>query len=65
MTATVRHFALTHGVLDGDLQCALATRESRGALRLAAWQNHSSDPWLTWTARLEANGWVLVGAELR
>ena len=52
-------------MLDGDLQCALATRDSSGALRLAAWQTHSSDPWLTWTARPEANGWVLVGTELR
>ena len=52
-------------MLDGDLQCALATRDSSGELRLAAWQNHGSDPWLTWTARPEVNGWVLVGAELR
>jgi hypothetical protein len=50
---------------DGQLQFALARRDSSGALRLAEWHSYSGDPTLSWSARPVGDGWVLEGAELR
>ncbi len=51
--------------IDGEVQYALAMRNTQGRLRLAAWASYASDPLLTWTARPVADGWVLDGAVLR
>jgi uncharacterized repeat protein (TIGR01451 family) len=52
-------------VVDGELQYALATRNTQGRLRLGAWTALAGDPTLSWTARPVADGWVLRSAELR
>ena len=52
-------------VLDDQVQYALATRDASGALRLGTWTRYATEPSLSWTARQQARGWVLEGAELR
>ena len=52
-------------VLDDQVQYALATRDPSGALRLGTWTRYATEPSLSWTARQQARGWVLEGAELR
>lgn len=52
-------------LFDGEVQYALAGRSANGALRLGTWRTLPGDPLLTWTAAPVADGWRLVGAELR
>ena len=52
-------------VIDNEMQYALATRDAQGRLRLAQWQSLAGDPTLSWTARQDADGWLLQGAQLR
>ncbi len=51
--------------IDGEVQYALAMRNTQGLLRLGTWASYASDPLLTWTARPVAEGWVLDSAGLR
>jgi hypothetical protein len=52
-------------MFDGEVQYALAIRNSSGQLRLGAWQSFDVEPRLNWTARAVASGWILEGADLR
>jgi uncharacterized repeat protein (TIGR01451 family) len=51
-------------VLDGQVQYALAQRNSAGALRLGAWRSYSGEPTLRWVAQQQDRGWVVTSAEL-
>ena len=52
-------------LFDGQVQYALAGRNSNGELRLAAWSSFAGEPTLSWTARQAATGWVLESVTLR
>ncbi len=52
-------------VFDGQLQYALAQRDSSGYLRLSAWASYIGEPSLNWTASQGDDGWLLESAELR
>ena len=52
-------------LLDGQVQYALASRNSNGELRLAAWTSYAGEPTLSWTARQVGEGWVLETAAIR
>jgi uncharacterized repeat protein (TIGR01451 family) len=51
-------------VFDGQLQYALAQRDSQGRLRLGQWLSYSGDPQLRWTASEQARGWVVQSVSL-
>jgi uncharacterized repeat protein (TIGR01451 family) len=51
-------------VFDGELQYAIASRDSNGTLRLGEWRSFDGEPTLSWTALEVASGWRLVGVEL-
>ncbi len=52
-------------VIDGELQFALAKRDTQGFLSLDPWRSYMADPTLHWSAVPSAGGWTMVGAELR
>ncbi|MCB1601939.1 MAG: hypothetical protein KDI66_18090, partial [Xanthomonadales bacterium] len=51
-------------MFDGQLQYALAARNSDGLLRLGGWRSFDQEPTLSWTAQATDAGWALTGASL-
>lgn len=51
-------------IVELRVQYALATRAANGVLRLGPWRSYPGEPSLRWSARQQAQGWVLEGAEL-
>lgn len=51
-------------VIDGQIQYALAQRDSAGVLRLGSWVSYADEPQLSWNASEQAGGWVVQSVSL-